>query len=111
MKPVRLQLSRRKGFDLQGISRAANGLPAINVARPSKWGNPFEVGMTEHLGIPFCGGPLTVAEAVVLFRGTIGSKLNDFPNCLEELWGKNLACWCKPGEPCHADVLLELSNR
>lgn len=23
---------------------------------------------------------------------------------------KDLACWCKIGEPCHADVLLELAN-
>ncbi len=29
---------------------------------------------------------------------------------LPELRGKNLACWCKPGFPCHADVLLELAN-
>lgn len=28
-----------------------------------------------------------------------------------ELRGKDLACWCRPGEPCHADVLLELANR
>jgi hypothetical protein len=27
-----------------------------------------------------------------------------------QLRGKNLACWCKPGAPCHADVLLELAN-
>lgn len=27
------------------------------------------------------------------------------------LRGKNLACWCKPGTPCHADVLLEIANR
>ncbi|WP_425065571.1 DUF4326 domain-containing protein [Reyranella sp.] len=27
------------------------------------------------------------------------------------LRGKNLACWCKPGSPCHADVLLEIANR
>lgn len=27
-KPVRLQLSRRKGFDLQALSMATNGLPA-----------------------------------------------------------------------------------
>ncbi|TBZ68002.1 DUF4326 domain-containing protein [Rhizobium leguminosarum bv. viciae] len=24
--------------------------------------------------------------------------------------GFNLACWCKPGEPCHADILLEVAN-
>lgn len=26
------------------------------------------------------------------------------------LRGKNLACWCPPDRPCHADVLLELAN-
>ncbi|RWC93861.1 MAG: DUF4326 domain-containing protein, partial [Mesorhizobium sp.] len=30
---------------------------------------------------------------------------------VSELTGKNLACWCKPGAPCHADVLLEIANR
>jgi hypothetical protein len=30
---------------------------------------------------------------------------------LSELRGKNLACFCKIGEPCHADVLLELANK
>lgn len=29
---------------------------------------------------------------------------------LPELRGRNLACWCKPGCACHADVLLELAN-
>lgn len=28
-----------------------------------------------------------------------------------ELAGRDLACWCAPGDPCHADVLLELANR
>lgn len=30
---------------------------------------------------------------------------------METLRGKSLACWCKPGTPCHADVLLELANK
>ena len=29
---------------------------------------------------------------------------------LDELRGNNLACWCKVGTPCHADVLLRLAN-
>lgn len=29
---------------------------------------------------------------------------------LHELRGKNLACWCKPGHPCHADVLLDVAR-
>lgn len=28
----------------------------------------------------------------------------------EELAGKDLACWCKPFDPCHADVLLAVAN-
>lgn len=27
-----------------------------------------------------------------------------------ELRGKNLACFCPIGQPCHADVLLEIAN-
>lgn len=27
-----------------------------------------------------------------------------------ELRGKNLACWCPLGQPCHADVLIEIAN-
>jgi hypothetical protein len=30
---------------------------------------------------------------------------------LPELRGKHLACFCKPGTPCHADVLLEMANK
>lgn len=40
-RPVRIRLSRAKGFDLQALSYATNGLPAVNVARPSRWGNPW----------------------------------------------------------------------
>lgn len=42
--PVRLTLSRRKGFRLQAASRAINGLAAVTVARPGRWGNPFVIG-------------------------------------------------------------------
>ena len=28
-----------------------------------------------------------------------------------ELRGKNLACWCRLDQNCHADVLLELANK
>ncbi|ULB10701.1 DUF4326 domain-containing protein [Cereibacter azotoformans] len=27
-----------------------------------------------------------------------------------QLRGRDLACWCPPGSPCHADVLLEIAN-
>lgn len=30
---------------------------------------------------------------------------------IERLKGKNLACWCRLDQDCHADVLLDLANR
>jgi hypothetical protein len=33
-----------------------------------------------------------------------------YPADLSSLRGKNLACWCRAGTPCHADVLLEVAN-
>lgn len=49
--PVRLQLSRKKGFDLQAWSRQVNGLPAVKVTRPGKWGNPFNFRPAEYCWI------------------------------------------------------------
>ena len=28
-----------------------------------------------------------------------------------DLRGKDLACWCKEGTPCHADILLKIANQ
>jgi hypothetical protein len=106
--PVRLQLSRRKGFDLQALSQATNRLPAVNVARPSVWGNTFRIG-DDH---SYYGGPDYVGapakQCVDLYR-----RMMDVapPAPLDQLRGKNLACWCAISAPCHADVLLELANR
>lgn len=119
IRPIRLQLSRKKGFDLQAISRAANGLPAVNVARPSKWGNPWRVGMYRDY---------TAADTVRDFKLWLVRELrirsaeNVFGRppstgaIQSALKGKNLACWCPltlpDGSPCpcHADVLLEVAN-
>jgi hypothetical protein len=103
-KPFRLQLSRRKGFNLQATSRTANGLAAITVARPGRWGNPFRIGVDG-----------SQAECVARFRDFAAHKMKTDPEWLTELAaalrGKNLACWCRPGTPCHADVLLALANQ
>jgi hypothetical protein len=118
--PVRLQLSRRKGFDLQAVSRATNGLDAVNVARPSILGNPFIVGKhgtraeCVRLFLAVCDGlvPLTLGDGVF-------EAARAYPYVVEvqttRLKGKNLACWCqrpKPGEAdlCHAAVLLVWVN-
>lgn len=116
-RPVRLQLKRRAGFDLQALSLATNGLPAVNVTRPGKWGNPWKIGRYRCTGSGLDYRQERVDHAgiaVRFFRETLRASPRNYPADAEivaELAGKNLACWCKPGAPCHADVLLELANR
>lgn len=110
-RPVRLQLSRRKGFNLQELSRATNGLEAVNVARPGKWGNPWKVGVNY---IDPHGGPARRFNAegcVARFRTWLLGDGEKLRAARSELKGKNLACFCGQNEPCHADVLLAIANK
>lgn len=99
-RPVRIQLSRKAGFNLQAVSLALNGLPAVNCARPGKWGNKNKKT-----------GDQTNHYVVACFR----DDLRDNPKWLAEAWvalrGKNLACFCKLDEECHCDVWLEAVNK
>jgi hypothetical protein len=111
--PVRIQLSRKKGFNLQAYSRSINGLPAMSVARPTRWGNPWYVGMWRGY---------KAEDAVKHFRRwlmrdpgvrsaeNVFGKPPSFEDIKTELRGKNLSCWCSLDKPCHADVLLKLAN-
>jgi hypothetical protein len=62
--PVRIRRSRAKDFNLQAHSHAINGLPAVNCARPSRFGNPFTVTECREAG--FIG---TDAEIAAHLRG------------------------------------------
>lgn len=94
MSPVRIQRRRVKGW------RMPEG--AVYVGRPGRWGNPY--GGTDR------------ADAVEMFKDMLKRAPADakgesiFQTIREHLAGKDLACWCPDGEPCHADVLLELAN-
>lgn len=95
--PVRIQLSRKKGWKMPPNT--------VKVTRPGRWGNPFVVGKVSEYGdVP------DAETAVMFYRAWIDKGLQRTA-MYAELRGKNLACWCKPGEPCHADVLLEIANR
>jgi hypothetical protein len=98
-KPQRLTLSRSKGFNLQAASRVANGLKAVTVARPSRWGNPFEIGRdgTQAQCVEHYSAWLAQPEQEVLRREARAT-----------LRSRNLACWCAAGAPCHGDMLLDL---
>ena len=84
---------------------------AVYVGRPTKWGNDFKVGtllleMNDHGR--FEGGVVVASpeHAVQLFHDYWDGTDED----VEELRGKDLACWCALSAPCHADVLLEWAN-
>jgi hypothetical protein len=130
--PERIQLSRQKGW-----RKPEN---TVVVARPSKWGNPFRVIFGSVVGLPWSDARkgfgarvigidslglevlysshssqhAAVEHAVGLFRSYCGVTRRDDPERFEAwispLRGKNLACWCRSDQPCHADVLAELAN-
>jgi len=107
--PKRIQLKRTKGW-----RKPAN---TVVVARSSKWGNPFKVGLFD------CGcrsrcqcsrndfRAATAEEAIIQHRFWLERHT---PKRLKEklapLRGKDLACWCPLDQPCHADILLEIAN-
>jgi len=118
-RPKRIQRKRTKGWKMPES--------AMYVGRPTKYGNPYSVSI---FGLEL---------ALKLFRDTAygfwtPSNVSDLPDETAKLayelhrdWRKkfshhpvdiihlelgnaDLACWCKLGEPCHADVLLEIAN-
>jgi hypothetical protein len=111
MKPQRVQRKRTKGYRLPPNT--------VSVTRPGRWGNPFHTNRD--------GSRADAARNVMNYRLWLAGKEHEGfeayrfgPNdrftpptideIRRELRGKNLACYCEPGKPCHADVLLELAN-
>lgn len=129
---MRLQRKRTKGWKMPKNS--------IYVGRPTKWGNPFKIiGDMIYLDAGYRRKILDkwiyVSSAkendiVKLYEmlitgimqpGDYSLPASIFPDILHwvehfekldvnELKGKNLLCFCKLGEPCHADILLKVAN-
>jgi hypothetical protein len=105
--PERLQLSRAKGWRMPENS--------VKVDRSTVWGNPFQVG--KHGDAAYCvelyrlmiGGMVPISFGRGMYEDA-SAHSHFIRENIGQLRGKNLACWCKPGAPCHADVLLELAN-
>lgn len=112
----RIQRKRTKGWKMPPNT--------VYVGRPTLHGNPFQVGMYAkvHSGgfaylvcwekkhaAPGFKYMATAQDCVDMFReymdGSPGKK-----KAAAMLRGKDLACWCEVGDPCHADVLLEIAN-
>jgi hypothetical protein len=113
--PVRIRLSRAKGFNLQQASLALNGLPAINIARPGPLGNPFVVGEDgDRATCVHLFRMLLLGELAVSRKASVESQrhvITYIAENLKSLRNRNLACWCSEGSICHGDALLELFNR
>lgn len=102
--PKRVQLRRTAGWRLPPNT--------VHVARPGRWGNPYRV-------VNDCqAGGLGPAVAVAMFEKDLraGRLVNGRGQVLTvemvraELAGRDLACWCKLDQPCHADVLVDVAN-
>lgn len=107
--PIRIQRKRTKGWEMPENT--------VSVCRPGKFGNPFSIAPKQAAGTKVGGGGYiavpTIEDAIECYR----IWLTDVPAGIgiaemakKELRGKNLACFCKVGEQCHADILLEIAN-
>lgn len=71
---------------------------AVIVSRPSRWGNSYKVENADQQG------------AVDAYRFWLASHPERVAQAREELAGKQLLCYCRLDQPCHADVLIEVAN-
>ena len=83
---MRIQLMRKKGWKKPPNTRY--------VGRPTKWGNPFNLKEYD------------LETSLRLYAEWLDKKLAEDPTFLDELKGMDLACWCKPTEACHADIII-----
>ena len=125
-QPIRVQRKRTKGFKLPENT--------VCVTRGTKWGNPFKVidgfivfptNKTSYFPLyriknednansilatwydMLINGERKF-DGIILPEWIVFSPINK--KDIKELKGKNLACFCKITDVCHADILLILAN-
>jgi len=118
----RIQRKRTKGWRMPENT--------IYVGRPTIYGNPFKVGTKFWTNRDFLVEIVNLEQSLYWYKQWMNqepskvypvawNKRNDDGDFvlitrpdLKKLHGYTaLACWCKEGEPCHADVLIELLNK
>jgi hypothetical protein len=84
----------------------------VKVDRGTRWGNPARVGFEARDAAEAVGLFTRMIDLNAGFTTTARNKVykNTTEDIQRELGGRNLACWCRPGEPCHVDVLLAIAN-
>jgi len=123
MNPKRIQRKRTKNWKMPDN--------AVYVGRPTKWGNPIRLnGNCIYIDASYRRKILSpwvfynvgdIEDVIYLFEKILDGTQFTNPDLqywsdhfagldLSELKGKDLACWCKLNEPCHADILLKYAN-
>jgi hypothetical protein len=69
----------------------------VYCGRPSKWGNPFEIGKDG-----------TRQQVIDKYERWLLQQ-PELIDQLSELTGKILGCWCAP-KRCHCEILAKLAN-
>lgn len=117
--PQRIQRRRDRGWRTP-LCSCGCGKPARYVGRPSKWGNMFRPELRDNTWCVVDENSVTywpaynnqqsaLIKAVSLYHSEVVSWSERHMQ-LPELRGHDLVCWCSLDSPCHADVLLKLSN-
>ena len=100
----------------------------VAVTRPTFFGNPFFIDGWHSIGNGKAGGYSRMSCWKEEHAGPSYEFCGDNEKAVElyerymklyplseknkaQLRGKNLACWCPIGQPCHADVLLKIVNQ
>lgn len=71
---------------------------AVYIGRPTKWGNPFQIGKDGTRG-----------EVIGKYRAYLLSRPDLIEAARRELKGRDLVCWCAP-KACHGHVLKEIAD-
>ena len=88
---------------------------AINCTRPGRYGNPYRIGQTYNgFVVKDAKAACEAFASDVRFNDRYsGPPINVRLTTAEiraDLCGKDLICWCALDQPCHVDILLEISN-
>jgi hypothetical protein len=133
-RPLRIQLRRTRGWRKPDgavkVDRTTRWGNPFRVDAGTVYGPPWfqlkavwsrpRILAEYSLYITFGGANAATVESAALahsvdsFNGLLGARRRDEPARFEDwiapLRGADLACWCPLGQPCHADVLLEIAN-
>ena len=84
---MRIKRERTKGWKMP--------TNAIYVGRPTRYGNPYSLDDYDR------------TTAIDRYAKWLDDHLEKDPSFLDALLGKDLACWCRMDQPCHADILIK----